>query len=152
MQVKDIMSGDVKTAKPDTKLVEVASMMCLYRYSGLPVVQDGRLVGIVSEKDLLNRVFPRLADLIDSRQPLDLDKMMAQYKEVSALKVADVMTRNPLAVTPDMHVLRAITVMSRHKFRRIPVADGDALVGMISMGDIHKALFHATITNAPLLG
>ncbi len=52
MQVKDIMSAGVKVIEPDTKLVEVASLMCLYRYSGLPVVDDGKLVGLIAEKDV----------------------------------------------------------------------------------------------------
>lgn len=148
MQVKDIMSSDVRTVKPYTKLVEVASLMCLYRYSGLPVVEDSRLVGIVSEKDVINRLFPSLDDMTEGVATLDLDKMMGQYKDVLSLKVEDVMTRNPLTVPPDMHVLRAATVMGRHKFRRIPVAEGDALVGMLSMGDVHKGLFHANISSA----
>jgi len=148
MQVKDIMSSDVKTVKPDTKLVEVASLMCLYRYSGLPVVEESRLIGIVSEKDIINRLFPSLEDFTEGVASLDLDKMMGQYKDVLSLKVADVMTRNPLTISPDMHVLRAATVMGRHKFRRIPVAEGDTLVGMLSMGDVHKGLFHANIAAA----
>jgi CBS domain-containing protein len=147
MFVKDIMSREVKTVRPDTKLAEVASLMCLYRYSGLPVVENGKLVGVVSEKDVLHRLFPSLEELSDGISTLDLDKLMGQYKEVLGLKVKDVMTRNPLTITPDIHVLRAATVMNRHKFRRIPVTIGDTLVGMLSMGDVHKGLFHANIAD-----
>lgn len=147
MFVKDIMSREVKTARPDTKLAEVASLMCLYRYSGLPVVEDGKLVAVVSEKDVLNRLFPSLESLADGVSTLDLDKLMGQYKDVLGLKVKDVMTKNPLTVTPEIHVLRAATIMNRHKFRRIPVVVGDTLVGMLSMGDIHKGLFHANIAD-----
>lgn len=147
MFVKDIMSREVKTVRPDTKLAEVASLMCLYRYSGLPVVEDGKLVGVVSEKDVLNRLFPSLQDLTEGLSALDLDKLMGKYKEVLGLKVKDVMTHNPLSITPDIHVLKAATIMNRHKFRRIPVALGDTLVGMLSMGDVHKGLFHANIAD-----
>jgi CBS domain-containing protein len=141
------MSASVKTVTPDTKLVEVVSLMCLYRYSGLPVVENGRLVGIIAEKDVLHRLFPSLDDLMEGMASIDLDKMMSQYKDVLSLDVRDVMTRSVLTVTPDMHVLRAATVMVRHKFRRIPVADGDTLVGMLSLGDVHKAIFHANIAS-----
>jgi CBS domain-containing protein len=147
MLVKDIMSCSAKSVTPETKLVEVASLMCLYRYSGLPVVEDGRLVGIIAEKDVLHRLFPSLDELMEGMATIDLDKMMSQYKDVLNLDVKDVMTRNPLTVSPDMHVLRAATVMVRHKFRRIPVADGDALLGMLSLGDVHKAIFHANISH-----
>jgi predicted transcriptional regulator len=152
MLVRDIMSCSSKTVTPDTKLVEVASLMCLYRYSGLPVVDEGRLVGIIAEKDVLHRLFPSLDDLMEGMATIDLDKMMNQYKDVLSLDVKDVMTRNPITVAPDMHVLRAATVMVRHKFRRIPVADGDMLVGMLSLGDVHKAIFHANISHQLSIG
>jgi CBS domain-containing protein len=147
MLVKDIMSSAVKTVAPSTKLVEVASLMCLYRYSGLPVIDDGKLKGIIAEKDVLHRLFPSLDDLMEGMATIDMDKMMGQYKDVLNLRVSDVMSPSVVTVPPDMHVLRAATVMVRHKFRRIPVAQGDQLVGMLSLGDVHKAIFQANISH-----
>jgi CBS domain-containing protein len=141
------MSCAVKTVSPETKLVEVASLMCLYRFSGLPVVEDGKLVGIIAEKDVLHRMFPTLEELMEGMASIDLDKMMSQYKDVLSLEVKDLMARNVLTVSPETHVLRAATVMVRHKFRRIPVADGDHLIGMLSLGDVHKAIFHSNISS-----
>ena len=152
MLVREIMSFAVKAVKRDTKLVEVASLMCLYRYSGLPVVDEGKIVGIVAEKDLLHRLFPSLEELMEGMAAIDLDKMMNQYKDVLSLQVEDVMTPNPVTVAPDMHILRAATVMVRHKFRRIPVAEGDSLVGILSLGDVHKAIFHANISSSLIPG
>ena len=66
MLVRDIMSAHVKTVVAETPLTEVVALMCLYRYSGLPVVEDGnRLIGIVAKKDVLHRLFPKLEDLMD---------------------------------------------------------------------------------------
>jgi len=132
MLVRDVMSSHVKTVEPDTRLTEVVALMCLYRYSGLPVVENGRLVGFIAERDVLHRCFPKLEDL---------DAMLDQYKDVVTLRVRDVMTKNPLTVPPDIHILKAATVMARRNFRRIPVAEGDRLLGMLSIGDIHKATF-----------
>lgn len=148
MNVSEIMNRSVRSVAPDTKLLEVASLMCLYRFSGLPVVEKGdRLVGIIAEKDVLHRLFPTLEDLIgEGMQSVDLDHMMSQYKGVMTLRVSDLMVRNPITVSPDMHILRAATVMARNKFRRIPVAEDGKLVGMVSLGDIHKAIFQANIT------
>ncbi|MEA1888358.1 MAG: CBS domain-containing protein [Pseudomonadota bacterium] len=146
MQVKDIMSSSVKTVTPDTKLVEVASLMCLYRYSGLPVVDDdNNLLGIVAEKDLLHKLFPSLDDLMEGFASIDLDEMMGQYKSVLTLKVSDVMSKAVKTVPPEMHILRAATVMVRHRFRRIPVAEDGCVIGMLSLGDIHKAIFHKNL-------
>ncbi len=145
MLVSEIMSKSPKTVSPDTKLLEVVSLMCLFRYSGLPVEQDGKLVGIIAEKDVLHRMFPTLEEVMDGMSSPDYDRMMMQYKDVVNLKVSDLMSHNVISVRPDMHILRAATIMVRHKFRRIPVAEGNQLIGMLSLGDIHKAIFQENL-------
>ena len=101
MLVRDVMSSHVKTVEPDTPLTEVVALMCLYRYSGLPVVDNDHLVGFIAEKDVLHRCFPKLEDLMDGWASIDLDAMLNQYKDVVKLRVRDVMTRNPLPVSAD---------------------------------------------------
>lgn len=149
MQVNDIMSRSVRSVTPDTKVMEVASLMCLYRFHGLPVVDEGNvLVGLIAEKDVLHSLFPTIERLMeDGMANVDLDKEMAKYKDVLARPVSELMTANPIAVNPDMHILRAATIMVRNRFRRIPVADNGVLVGMLSLGDVHKAIFHANVAD-----
>lgn len=146
MFVKDIMSRGIRTVQPDTALLEVSSLMCLYRLSGLPVVTEGKLVGFIAEKDVLSRLFPTLSDLMDGMATVDYAAMEDQYKEVMYLKTADIMSSRVITVRPDMYVLQAAAIMARHNFRRIPVATGDQLEGMLSLGDVHKALFHANVS------
>ncbi|EDN65851.1 CBS domain protein [Beggiatoa sp. PS] len=67
--------------------------------------------------------------------------MEADYKKILPLKAADLMTRNVMTVSPDIPILKAVSVMAKNNFRRIPVAEGIKLVGMISLGDIHRAIF-----------
>ena len=152
MQVQEVMSRSVRSVSADTKVMEVASIMCLYRLPGIPVVEDdGRLIGIVAEKDVMHSLFPKLEDLMEEGMGnVDLDKEMAKYKDVLTLPVTDLMTRNPIAVSPDMHVLRATTIMVRNRFRRIPVAHNGILVGMLSLGDVHKAIFHLNVATKNL--
>ncbi|MDO9225671.1 MAG: CBS domain-containing protein [Pseudomonadota bacterium] len=150
MLVKDIMSCGVRTVGPDTPLLEVSSMMCLYRLSGLPVVENGKLIGFVAEKDVLSRLFPTLSDFRDGMLGVDYTAMESQYKEVMHLKTADIMATRVVSVSPDMYALQAAAMMARHNFRRIPVASGDTLVGMLSLGDVHKALFHANVSGIGL--
>lgn len=149
MLVKEVMSCSVRSVTPDTKVMEVASLMCLYRFHGLPVVGDGgRLVGVIAEKDVLHSLFPTLETLMtEGMANVDLDKEMAKYKDVLALPVSALMTPNPISVSPDVHILRAATVMVRNRFRRIPVTEEGALVGMLSLGDVHKAIFHANVAS-----
>ncbi|WP_089729541.1 CBS domain-containing protein [Candidatus Thiosymbion oneisti] len=152
MQVHEVMSRAIRSVSPDAKVMEVASIMCLYRIPGIPVVaDDGELVGIIAEKDVLHSLFPKLENLMEEGMGnVDLDKQIAKYKDVLALSVSDLMTRNPITVSPDMHVLRAASVMVRHRFRRLPVAHEGMLVGMLSLGDLHKAIFHLNVATKKL--
>jgi CBS domain-containing protein len=119
----------------------------MFRYSGFPVLDTGgQLVGFIAEKDLLHRLFPTLEELMEGMASVDLDAMLGQYKDVLNLKVQDLMHRKVITIAPDMHVLRGAAIMVKHRFRRIPVAEGDRLVGMMSLGDVHKALFQANIS------
>ena len=146
MLVKDIMTGTPRTVTPESDLLEVVSLMCLYRYSGLPVMEEGELVGFIAEKDVLHKLFPTLEDMMsDGLGSVDFDEMMSKYKGVVNLKVKELMTGNVITVSPNDHVLKATTTMVRNRFRRIPVADNGKLVGMLSLGDVHKAIFQANI-------
>jgi len=145
MLVKDIMTTNLRTVTSDKKLGEVVSMMCIYRYSGIPVVDDGKLVGTVSESDVLGRMFPKLEDLMDNMSGVNYDDQMNQYSEVVNVSVKEVMTPTVVTIKPDMHILQAASMMVGRKFRRIPVAIGDELVGMLSMGDVHKAIYQSTL-------
>ena len=147
MQDSDAMSRSARTIGPDTKVVEVASLMCLYRIHGLPVVDaENRLVGVIAEKDVLYSLFPKIDRLMsEGMANVDLDQAMGEYKNVLDLPTSALMARNPVSVPSDMHLLRAATIMVRHGFRRIPVVDDGRLVGGLSLGDVHKAIFHANL-------
>lgn len=141
MLVQDVMTTNLRTLTSDKKLGEVVSLMCIYRYSGIPVVDDGKLVGMVSESDVLGKMFPRLEDLMDNMSSVNYNEQMHKYADVVSVQVKDVMSPVVISVKPDIHILQAASVMVGRKFRRIPVAVGDELVGMVSMGDVHKAIY-----------
>lgn len=146
MVVKEIMTTNIRFVTPETPLLEVSSIMCLYRLSGLPVLRDGVLAGFIAEKDVLSKLFPTLGDFRDGLLGIDYAAMEAEYRQVMNLRTADVMATRVISVRPDMPAMQAAATMVRHNFRRIPVANGDKLEGMISLGDVHKALFHANVS------
>jgi len=150
MNVRNAMSRSVRAVTPGTKIMEVASLMCLYRFHGLPVVDaQGHLIGVISEKDVLHSLFPTIDHLVsEGMHSVDLDRQLGLYKEVLERNVEDLMAHEPISVDADMHLLRAATVMVKHNFRRIPVVENGVLVGMLSLGDVHKAIFHANMTGA----
>jgi len=148
MQVKDIMSQSVKTVTPVTPIAEVVSLMCLYRYSGLPVIDNEKLVGIIAEKDILHHLLPDVEELMGNLSAIDFNGLIRDYSGMMKLQVSDLMTSSVASVPPGMHILKAAALMAGRRFRRIPVAENDRLVGMLSLGDVHKAIFHANISES----
>lgn len=142
MLVEDVMSSSLKTVTPDTPMSEVVSMMCLYRLSGIPVVEDdNKLVGFIAERDVLDPMFPKMEDVVDGMARLDMTAALGKYKNVVGMKVSDLMTKSVITVGPDVEILKAAAKMVGNRFRRIPVAVGDRLVGMLSLGDVHKSIY-----------
>jgi CBS domain-containing protein len=142
------MTRTPRTVSPDAKLQEVASIMCLYRIPAIPVVdKDGKLVGNISEMDLLKNLFPTTEDIMAGDAVLEIERMMPNYSASMGRCVSDMMVKNPISVSPEQHVLKAAAKMTSHRFRRIPVTDGDGrLVGVMSLGDVHKAVFHSHVS------
>ncbi len=144
MLVRDVMIKNVRTASKDDSVRTVAVIICTNKISGLPVIEDeNRLVGMISEKDILNGLLPGYRNFL--RDPLrarDFETMEDAYQDVLSKKVAEIMTPRVFSVSPDDPVMLAASQMDIHRFRRIPVVeDGDKLVGIVSLGDIHKAIF-----------
>lgn len=144
MLVKDVMVSDVRTTKKDAPLRSVAVIICTNKISGLPVVDDdGKLVAVISEKDILNALLPTYADFLeDPIRARDFSGMEKSYREILSRSVESLMTKRVYSVSPDDLVMQAASQMALHHFRRIPVVDHDnRLVGIVSLGDIHKAIF-----------
>ena len=147
MLVKDIMTTSVRAARPEDPIREVAATMCFHKFSGLPVVDgSGRIVGVISEKDILHGMFPKFEDLVASSRLVDFEALERDYQDVVNLKVGDLMSQKIITVEPEMPVLKAASIMFRNHIRRIPVRQDGRLVGIISIGDVHKAIFKQNLT------
>jgi len=143
MIVKDIMNTAVKTASPDTLVKDIASMMCFNKISGVPVIDnDEKLVGVLSEKDILKAMFPDVEQFMQEGAKPDFESIEADYKTLLDKKAGDLMTQTVASVSADMPLLKAASLMCVKKIRRIPVTDSsNKLIGIISIGDVHKAIF-----------
>jgi len=151
MLIKDIMSTAVRTVTPETPMMEVASIMCLYRISGLPVVNDDNIMeGFIAERDVLHNLFPSMEEIMGEMATIDFETLSENYGDIARLKTSDLMTPNVLFVDPELPILRAASKMVQHRLRRIPVgveeAAGVRLLGVVSLGDIHKAMFHRYVS------
>lgn len=145
MLVHDVMSTGVMTAKKTDTVRSVVVKMLGRHCGAIPVVEgDNRLVGMVTVRDVMLPLYPNYGDYIhDSVHSRDFIEMEEGYPEVLAKKVEEVMSTNPLTVSPNDPVLQAASYMGLKNFRRIPVVDRGKLVGMVSIGDINRGLFFA---------
>lgn len=147
MVVKDIMSHTVKTATTSTLIKDIASLMCLDKISGVPVIDDnGELTGILSEKDILQAMFPDVAQIMENGLKQDYESIESDYKDVLYKSAGELMTQAVASVTPNMPLLKAVSMMCVKNIRRIPVTNEEnKLIGIISIGDVHKAIFQENL-------
>lgn len=129
MLVSDWMVGEPVTVTPETKLFEAQKTMRDGGFRRLPVVSQGRLVGIVTDRDLREAAPSRATTL----SVFELNYLL------SRLTVKDVMKVPVLTVSPDDPVERAALLMNEHKISGLPVVDGTALVGIITITDLLQA-------------
>ena len=144
MRVRDVMIRDVLTTKMDHSIRSVAEIICQEKISGLPVVDDdNHLVGVISEKDILQALLPGYTEFLeDPIQALDFQAMERSYGNVLQKKVGELMVRSVYSISIDEPVMKAAAQMDLHRFRRIPVVGHDKrLAGIVSLSDIHQAIF-----------
>ena len=123
MTVRQIMTTELVTVDPSINLIEAARAMSAGHAGSVLVVQDGSLVGIYTERDML--------------------RAMAQSSKADAARVSSVskwMTRDPLTVAPDTPVGKALDQMLSGGYRHLPVMEADAVVGVVSMRDLAKSI------------
>jgi len=146
MKVSDIMTTSVRTARTDTPIKEIANTMCFNKISGLPIVDEhDAIIGIVSEKDLLKRMFPDMKAIAEEGRP-NFEEMEKGYSDTLNLVAGDIMTTPVSSVTSDMPIMKAASLMCLKNIRRIPVADNNKIVGIVSIGDVHKAIFQSSLS------
>lgn len=143
MLVHDVMSTGVVTAKKTDTVRSVVVKMLSRNCGAIPVVEDdNRLVGIVTVRDVMLPLYPNYGDYIhDNVRSRDFIEMEEGYPEVLAKKVEEIMSANPLTVSPSDPVLQAASYMGLKNFRRIPVVEKGKLVGIVSIGNINRSLF-----------
>ncbi len=118
--VKEVMSKNVKTVESSATVVEACEVMKKHKIGGMVIVDDGKPVGIITERDIVYKI-------VVGRQSLDT-------------KVGDVMSKDLRTIGEDRDIDDAAKIMSAHLIRRLPVVDEDGkLVGIIAVKDIMKA-------------
>ncbi|KKS41151.1 MAG: hypothetical protein UV61_C0011G0018 [Candidatus Gottesmanbacteria bacterium GW2011_GWB1_43_11] len=145
MKVRELMNKQVITGSPNTALPEIWKLIFKKHIHGLPIVdKQGKLLGIVSEEDLLTKLFPDYADVIPdfaAGEEIDED-LKEKFDKLKKLTAEKVMNRRVVYTLPESNIMRALSRMIVRKIRQLPVVDEEGkLLGMISKGDIFDGLF-----------
>ncbi len=142
MNASDVMSRNIISVGRGTTVAAAIRLMLDNHISGLPVIDAGRLVGILTEGDLLRRSEtgterhrPRWLEIL-----MGPGRLADEYVRTHGRKVEEIMTRQPLSVTPDTPLDEIVALMERRHIKRVPVLDGDVPVGIVSRADLLRAL------------
>ena len=154
LKVRDLMTTEVLTLRPDDTVKKAAIKLALDNVSGAPIVDDkNHLLGFVSENDILNIIMKyqmkldkkndgdRLLDYsMDSMLDTD-DNLKEVSEEISNIEMSTIMVRSVMSTSPDAPIMEVLMTMLRLGINRIPVLEKGVLVGIISRGDIIFALY-----------
>jgi CBS domain-containing protein len=151
MKAQDIMTRDVTTVSPDTSVRDIAALMMEKRISGVPVLtNNGKIIGMVSQSDLLHR-----AELGTERKHkwwfrtfADSNALAREYAKAHGLKAHDIMSRYVVSVRDDAELRDVADILDSHRIKRVPVVQEGRLVGIITRGDLVRALSQVQISKA----
>jgi acetoin utilization protein AcuB len=135
MLIKDWMAKDPITITEDTSMIKAIHIMKERRFRRIPVVAQGKLVGMVTDRDL-KEASPSKATSLDVHE---------LYYLLAELQVQEIMSRNPISVSQDDTVEHAAQIMLEHTISGLPVVDkAGKVVGIITQSDVFRAFMHIT--------
>jgi CBS domain-containing protein len=136
MKIADAMSADVITVSPQTPLKDAAALLARHRISGLPVVEEEQVVGVVSEADIV----ARSTGSRESRSLLgELFGSRRCHEDVGATHAWEAMTSPAITIGPGRPVVEAARVMVERRVNRLPVVEDSRLVGIVTRADLVRA-------------
>lgn len=126
MLVRDVMTNNVVTIPSNTPVLEAERILEFHKFERLPIVDKGKLVGIVTKDDLL-KAGPSSATSLSRGELLYL---------MGKLTVKKIMKKNVVTVTPDTTIERATAIAQKHRVGCLPVMEGERIVGITTSNDI----------------
>jgi CBS domain-containing protein len=117
--IREVMTSEVKACEPTTTVVEAAKLMAQEDVGPIPIVEDGRLVGIVTDRDIVV-------------------KAVAKGGDVATTTVGDIASRDLVTISPEDDLDDALGLMAEKQVRRLPVVEGDRLVGIVAQADVAR--------------
>jgi CBS domain-containing protein len=117
--IKDVMTSEVRACEPSATVVDAAKIMAQEDVGPVPVVENGRLTGIVTDRDITVRV-------------------VATQRDPGSTTIGEIASTKLVTVSPDDDLETALKLLAENQVRRIPVVEGDRLVGIVAQADIAR--------------
>ncbi len=152
MKIRDVMNKNVITCRPDDPVSTLAKLFKENHISGMPVIENGKVVGIVSETDLLKLFeIPEISGELWLPSPFEvieipirnlvrLEEFKKALEDMKMMPVRDIMKKSVYSISPEDTLEKASTIMVKHKVNRLPVIENGRLVGIVARSDIIKGL------------
>ncbi|MDO8885483.1 CBS domain-containing protein [Candidatus Oleimmundimicrobium sp.] len=141
MKAKDIMTKDLTSVTETATLKKVEELLSRSRLSGIPVVDDeGKIIGYISEKDIIESAFPALGMGTDMLFVRNWAKNFLRLSQVGESLVRDYMTREPVCVTEEASDFEIVEKMITNHRKVLPVIRDGKLVGIITRSNLTRAL------------
>ncbi|OAT80304.1 CBS domain-containing protein [Desulfotomaculum copahuensis] len=150
--VRDLMRQDVYAVKARDKVRDVLKLFVEKQVSGVPVVDDrNNLAGIITDADILREVQepPSFIDFMTFIMVFDSEAVMEEKMYALLEKpVQKLMTTSVVTVTEETSLSDVAQILSRRKFKKVPVVQGRKLVGVVSRGDVVRFLMHEFLSKS----
>jgi CBS domain-containing protein len=117
--IKEVMTRDVRACEPNATVADAAKVMAQEDVGPVPIVEDGRLVGIVTDRDIVVRV-------------------VAEGRDPNATTVREIASTELVTVSPDDDLDEALNLLAQRQVRRLPVVEGDRLIGIVAQADVAR--------------
>ena len=146
LYARDIMTKEVLTVNPETSIADLSKTLENRQIGGVPVVdKDGRLVGVITQSDLLERArdleMPPAINILDFHFYLQIPShLLRKLEKMLGTSVGDCMTPDPVTVAPDTPVSQIAALMAKQKVHTIPVVKAGKIVGIIGKMDLVRAM------------
>ena len=152
MKVKDVMNIDVITCKPDDPVSTLVDLFKNKHISGMPVVENEKVVGMVSETDILklfktpdtsvDMILPSPFEIIEMpiRSVIRYEEFKKTLEDIRMKPVRDIMNKKIYSISPDSTLEYASDMMVKHRVNRLPVIEKGKLVGILVRSDIIRGL------------
>ncbi len=144
LTAKDIMTTDVISVPPDMPVEKLAALFFEHKIGGAPVMEDGNLLGVVTESDLIdqskNLHIPTVINILDAVFVLNPNKMDQEFKKMAGRTVREIFSKHSLTVCEDTPLNEIATLMAEKHVHTLPVVTDGKLVGVVGKSDLIKSI------------